>query len=219
MSTDRRLIAGVVALGVIVAACGGSGSKTAAPTDAGNGGTGNNPTSQPTSQPTDGGNGGSTSQPTDAGFSLLPGNATDLAKMIPDKVGGVDITKTSFDYSTIPWASLGGGGDGTGIEKTLKDNGKTLADIAFAMGIAKTPSTTGLPTIIYALQVKGLDASKFVDGFDSSYATNPELTAGGKKVHGAITSGFANVTYLHNDVVFMIIASEKDLNDIVSALP
>ena len=213
MSTNRRLLSGVFALSVIVAACGGSGSKTPAPTDNGNGG------NNPTSQPTDAGNGGSTSQPTDAPISLAPGNASGLEALIPDKVGTTEITKTSFDYSANPWAGIAGASGGDGLDKILKDNGKTLADIAFAMGMATTPSTSGIPTIIYALQVKGLDASKFVTGFDSGYSDNPEITVGGKKVHGSISGGFGNVTYLHDDVVFMVIAGEKDMDAILSALP
>ena len=210
MSTDRRLLAGAFALAVVLAACGGSGSKTAAPTDNGNGGNGgNNPTERPTDQ---GGN-----PPTDAPISLEPGSASELEKLIPSKVGTIGITKTSLDFGGIPWAALGGGSGN--MEQVLKDNGKTLADVKFAVGIAETPGASGLPTMIYAMQVKGLDASKFVGALDSSYADNPELTISGKKVHGAITGGFGNVTYLHDDVAFMVIAAEADLPLIMSALP
>jgi hypothetical protein len=236
LTSNRRILAGAIALAVVVAACGGSGSKTAAPT--GNGGNGG-----ATSQPSDGGggngggngngtgggngngtgggggNGGSTSQPTDAPSGPVPGSAGDLEKLIPDKVGANPIEKMSFDYSTFPWASFGGSGDSTGIDKLLTDNGKSLSDIAFALGTGTSTETTGLPTIIYALQVKGLDASKFVVGFDSSYPNSPEITVGGKKVHGSISSGFGSVTYLHNDIVFMVTASEKDLNEVLAFLP
>ena len=212
MSNNRRLLAGAFALAFIVAACGGSGSKTAAPTDAGNGG------NNPTSQPTDAGNGGSTEQPTDAPISLEPGNASELEKLIPDKVGTIAITKTSLDFGGIPWAAFSGG-NGSNMEQVLKDNGKSLADVKFAIGMGETTGASGLPTMIYAMQVKGLDAAKFVGAIDSSYADNPELTFAGKKVHGSVSSGFANVTYLHDDVAFLVIAAETDLNNILTALP
>jgi hypothetical protein len=208
--SNRRLLAGALGLAVILAACGGSGNKTAAPTDDGNGG--NTPTERPTDQ--------SGNQPTDAPISLAPGNATELEKLIPDKVGTTKITKTSLDFSLIPWAAFGGaGGSGSSMEQILKDNGKTLADVKFAIGTSETPGPSGLPTMIYAMQVKGLDAAKFVGAIDGNYAANGELTLGGKKVHGTITGGFGTVTYLHDDVVFLVIASEADLNTILTALP
>jgi len=213
MSTDRRLLAGAFVLAVFVAACGGSGSNTPAPTNAGN--SGNNPTSQPTAA----GNGGATDQPTDAPFSLSPGSASELEKLIPSQVGTTVLTKTSLDFSGIPWTAFSGAAGSGGMEQILKDNGKTLADVKFAMGISTAPGASGMPTMVYAMQVKGLDAAKFVDGIDDTYATATESTISGKKVHGNITSGFGTVTYLHDDVVFTVIASEADLKDILAALP
>jgi len=120
--------------------------------------------------------------------------------------------------ATFPWSSLSGASGSGDFEKVLKDNGKSLADVKFAMGIA-TGGTAVVPTTVYALQVNGLDASKFVGSFDSSYDTDPAITVGGKSVKGTITSGFGTITYAHNDVVFIAVGAEADLNTLVAALP
>jgi hypothetical protein len=216
LTSNRRLLAGAFALAVVLAACGGSGSKSAAPTaaatDNGNGGA--NPTEQPTEKPTEQGG----TKPTEAPLSFEPGTATELEKLIPSKIGTIEITKTSLDFGGIPWAAFGGG-NGSSMEEILKANGKTLADVKFAVGMGTTSGSSGLPTMIYAMQVKGLDAAKFVEAVDGGYADAPELAIGGKKPHGNINGGFGTVTYLHDDIVFQVIAAEADLNEIMAALP
>jgi hypothetical protein len=221
MTTDRRLIGAALSLALAVAACGGSSASPAATAAPG----GATPAAADASAP-----GGATPAATDASanqtaaasapeISLTPGNATALEAMIPDTIGTTTMTKTSFDYSTIPWASLSsmfGSGD---LDKILKDNGKTLADVKFAMGVSTSASATGIPTMVYALQVAGLDATKFVSQLDSGYSSGTDMTVGGKSVKGALTAGFGTITYVHNDVVFIAVASEADLNTLVAALP
>jgi hypothetical protein len=87
------------------------------------------------------------------------------------------------------------------------------------MGIGTNASAAAMPTMVYALQVKGLDATKFASAFDSSYGTAPSITVGGKSVKGQIASGYGTVTYTHNDVVFLALGSAADLDAIVAALP
>jgi len=208
MTTDRRLIGAALGFALFVAACGGSSTASPAATTTAS-------QAAAASTNTSGGQSPDASMPD---FSLTPGNASGLEAMIPDKVGSVTISKSSFDYGAIPWASLGGD-SGTGIDQILKDNGKTLSDVKFAMGVGTNASAAGLPTMVYALQVNGLDATKFVGSFDSTYATDPTSTIGGKQVKGTISSGYGSITYLHNDVVFVAIGSEADLNALVAALP
>ncbi len=215
MTTDRRLVGAALSLALVLAACGGSAASQAASSAPGGA----------TSTP-----GGATPAATDASatqsteasapaISLTPGNASALEAMIPDKVGTTTITKTSFDYSTIPWSSLSsmfGSGD---LDKVLKENGKTLADVKFAMGVSTSAGATGMPTMVYALQVSGLDASKFVSQLDSGYASGSNLQVGGKTVKGELGGGFGTITYVHGDVVFIAVATEADLNTLVAALP
>jgi hypothetical protein len=222
VTTDRRLIGAALSLALTLAACGGSSASPAA-TSAPGGAT--STPSGASSAP-----GGATPAATDASanqtadasapaISLTPGNASALEALIPDNIGTTTMTKTSFDYSTIPWASLSslfGSGD---LDKVLKDNGKTLADVKFAMGVSTSASAAGMPTMVYALQVAGLDATKFVSQLDSGYASGSNLQIGGKTVKGELASGFGTITYVHGDVVFIAVATEADLNSLVSALP
>jgi hypothetical protein len=217
MTPDRRLLGAALGFALVVSACSSSAASSAAASAASSAAA-----TQAAAASTGTGTGGDASTAPDASmpdFSLTPGNASDLEAMLPDKVGSTTITKTSFDYSAIPWASLGSGGGTDDISKVLQANGKSLADVRFAMGVGTGTGTTGMPTMVYALQVKGLDASKFVSGFDTSYDTSSAITVGGKSVHGSVSDGYGTVTYLHNDVAFIAIGSEADLNALVGALP
>jgi hypothetical protein len=203
MTTDRRLVGAALGIALLVAACGGSSSASAAATQA-----------AAASTNTSGG------QSPDASIPMTGtiGNATDLTAMIPDKVGTVTIAKVGFDASTIPWASLSGL-TGDGLDKILKDNGKTAADVSFAEGIGTDSAGSLIPTVVYALQVKGLDASKFASQIASDYDTAPAATVGGKSVKGALSNGYGSVTYLHNDIVFVVAGSDANVNALVAALP
>lgn len=216
MTTDRRLLGAALSLGLVLAACGGSSASPAATSATGGA------TSTPAASSAPAASTGSASQSQDANapdISLTPGNASALEAMIPDKIGSATITKTSFDYSTIPWASLSGTFGSGDLEKVLKDNGKSLADVKFAMGVATSAGATSMPTMVYALQVSGLDASKFVSQLDSNYASGSDLQIGGKTVKGQVAGGLGTITYVHGDVVFIAVATEADLNSLVSALP
>ncbi len=216
MITDRRLFGAVLGMALFVAACGGSAASPAASSGGGSGATSAPGGASPAATDTTGNNAADSSAPE---ISLTPGNASALEAMIPDKVGTQTMTKTSFDYSTIPWASLSntfGSGD---LDTILKSNGKTLADVKFAMGVSTSAGAGGMPTMVYALQVSGLDASKFVSQLDSSYASGSDLTVGGKTVKGQLAGGFGTITYVHGDVVFIAVATEADLNTLVAALP
>ena len=221
MTPDRRLLGAALGFALAVSACGGAASSPAA--SSGASAAASAAPSAAASQAaasTEATSTEATSAPDASApdISLTPGNAGDLEAMLPDRVGSTTITKTSFDYSSIPWSSLSGLSS-DGLPKVLQDNGKSLSDVRFAMGIGTNAGGASMPTIVYALQVKGLDATKFVTGFDSSFDSNASIAVGGKSVKGAISAGYGSITYLHNDVVFIAVGSEADLNALVAALP
>jgi hypothetical protein len=225
MTPDRRLIGAALGLALLVAACSSSSAATpAASTAASEAPAASVASTAPTEAPAT--EAAATEAPSSADasvpeISLAPGNAADLEAMLPDTVGTMTITKTSYDYSSIPWASLGAAGasGSSDIEKVLKDNGKTLADVRFAMGIATNAGAAAMPTMVIALQIKGLDASKFAGSLDSSYASAPTITMGGKQVKGTVSGGYGTVTYTHDDVVFLALGAEADLGALIAALP
>ena len=221
MTIDRRLSGAALGLALVVAACGGSSSATAAASAAASQAAAATPaaTSAPASAAasTDT-SGGQSPDATMPAVSLPAGVTTALSAMIPDKVGTVSIAKFGFDASNIPWASLSGL-TGDSLDTVLKDNGKTLADVSFAEGVGTDSAGSPLPTVVYALQVKGLDATKFASEVSSDYDTATTITVGGKPVKGAINAGYGSITYLHNDIVFLVVGSEATLNALVAALP
>jgi hypothetical protein len=194
MTIDRRLLAGALGCVLLVAACGGS-SASATPSAAA-------ATPAAASQPA---------------LSLDPGNATDLSAMIPSTVGDLTLQKTSFDYSTIPWASISGFFNQGDLDTILKSHGKTAADIRFAMAIGMSGAT--LPTQVFAFQIRGVPAGEFVDQFDSSYSTSDKTTLGGKSVAASFNSGVGEAAYVHDDIVFLAIGSQDVVTSIVQQLP
>jgi hypothetical protein len=229
MTTDRRLLGAALGFALIVSACSSSAASSAAASAAATKGAAATPAA---TQAADASASADATEPADASgaptddpgasqpdISFEPGNAKDLEAMIPDKVGDSTITKTSFDYSTIPWSSLAGQSGSSDLEKIIKDNGKTLADVRFAMGVSTNAGAAMMPTMIYALQIKGVDGAKFAAALDDGYAKAKTITVGGKQAKGSITSGYGSVTYVHDDVVFLALGAEKDLNALVAALP
>jgi len=206
--TDRRLLAGALGLAVLVAACGSSAATatpaaTQAPSQAA-------ATQPPAATPVP----GDTTEPSMPAISLAPGNAGDLEAMIPSTVGGLTLQKTSFDGASIPLA--GTPIDNTKLDPLLAKYGKSMADLRFAMGIGT--SATGA-TMIYALQVRGVPATEFMNQVGSSADATNKLTIGGKTVYGESGSGMSSIVYPKGDVLFMVVASDKDAQAIVSALP
>jgi hypothetical protein len=220
MSIDRRLIAGALGLALALSACGGSGTgassapATAAPTQAATAAAPTEapasaePTDQPTDEPTD--------QPASSGYepSLAPGAASDLENMLPDEAGGVKFQKTSFDGASLGLA--GAGIDTAELGPILKANGKTISDVRFA--IAAPASGTGTETaMVFAFQIRGVDATKFMDAMGTKAADLTSATIGGKQVLTAGAGGFGVIAYPKGDVLFEILLASDTLSKAILA--
>jgi hypothetical protein len=220
MVLDRRLIAGAVGLALFVAACGGSSTATSSP------GASSAPASQaPASQAVESAEPESeaptnSEEPEASGpdVSFSTGAAGDLEAMLPDEAGGTKFTKTSFDGADLGAAGIGM--DTGELDPILGANGKTIADVRVAIASPTNPSATNTATV-FAIQVRGLDASKLTDlvtGSDASSFT--PATIAGKQVLKAGEGGFNSVIYVKDDILFdIILASDAATEAIVAALP
>jgi hypothetical protein len=220
MTSDRRLLGGALGLALLVAACGGSAAATpsaasqAAAASQAPAASAASQAPADSSSPADSQAAGSSSGPSMPAISLAPGNAGDLEAMIPSTVGSITFQKTSFDGASIPLS--GTPFDNSKVDPVLSKYGKTVADLRFAMGIST--SATGV-TMVYALQLRGVPASEFMTALDSSTTSTDKITLGGKTVYGTTGAGMSSIMYPKDDVVFMVIASDKDVAAIVAALP
>jgi len=224
MSIDRRLLAGALGIVMAVAACGGSssaspGSTTAPATPAA-------VTPAPTvaaatdvPEPTD--VPGAEPSPTDDGTGADPsfaaGAAGDLEAMLPDEAGGVKYQKSSFDGASI--GMLAGSVDTAQLDPILKANGKTVNDVrvAIATPADSSSSTAGM---VVAFQIRGLDASKFLEAMGADPTTMTRTSIGGKDVYQAGAGGFGAVVYPKDDIVFEILLADPKVTEaILSKLP
>ena len=100
MTVERRVLAGSLAILLLVAACGGSASS--APTTA----PGQSVTPGSTQEPSDTQEPGDTQEPTDGpDITFTPGGAGDLEALLPSEVNGVKFEKGSFDGGSVPGGS------------------------------------------------------------------------------------------------------------------
>jgi hypothetical protein len=219
MFTTRRLLAGA-ALGLVfaLAACGGSSTTTTAPASAAAAASERpSPAVQPPADsqaPAASEAPAASSEPSMPAISLAPGNAGDLEAMIPSTVGALKLQKTSFDGASIPMA--GTPIDSSKLDPLLAKYGKTVADLRFAMGIGASGTT---PTMVYALQLRGVPAAEFMSQIDSSATAAAKTTMGGKTVYTNSGGGISSVIYPKDDVVFIIVAGDTQAQAIVAALP
>ena len=212
MTTDRRLIAGAIGLALAVAACGGSTTASGVPAAT------TAPTGAPaaTTAPTDA-PAATDSTSTGAQPSLVPGAASDLEAMLPSAAGGVTYQKSSFDGSSL--GALGAGIDTTPLDPILKANGKTINDVRVAIA-APVDSASTEAGMVVALQIRGLDASKFIQAMGSDVTTMTKTSVGGKDVYKATAGGMSAIVYPKNDVLFeVLLASDTVAESIVSQLP
>jgi hypothetical protein len=221
MPLDRRALAFPLVVALVAAACGGA-AATATPAStpaaseapAASGAPASEaPASEAaaSSEPASSGNG--------AGLGLpgLPGSAPDLEAMLPSNVGGVAFQRTSFGGGALP-ATIPVGTDQLGT--FLKDSGKTLADLSFAMATPTDTSKAG--TFVMAFQVKGADGTKLAEALAGSSSSDLQTaTVGGKQVQQSGAAGMGFTLYVKGDVVFYILAfGDASLaNAIVAALP
>ena len=219
MTPERRTLAVSLAIVLLVAACGGSAatatpqasSATGATTAPGATDAAATPAAATEAPaPTDN---EATSAPD---VSLAPGSAGELEGMLPSSVNGVEFTKTSFSGSSLPITlPIDSGTFGT----FLTDNGKSVADFAYALATPTDPAKSST-VMLMAWQVKGVDGTKLAAflGADSGLTA---ATVGGKKVQQTSAGGMGLTLYVKGDVVFYILAfGDASLTEgIVSALP
>jgi hypothetical protein len=202
MLLDRRTLAASLALALLAAACGGGTTATTAP-----GGTAQ---ASQAPAPTDDGSG--------PAVSLVPGTASELEAMLPSDVNGITFTKTSFGGGTLP-GTIPVGSDELGT--FLQANGKTLADVSFAMATPTDPSKAGT-TFVMAFQVKGVDGTKLAEVLGGTSGSDLQpATVSGKQVQQSGAAGMGFTLYIKGDVVFYILAiGDASLTEgIVAALP
>jgi hypothetical protein len=220
MTTHRRLIGAALGFALFVAACGGSSaaSPTASPAAAA--------TQAPAASqaavsqaPADTAAPSDTSAPAASmpEISLTPGGAGDLEAMLPSTIGSVTFQKTSVDGSQI--AGAGTPLDTSKMDPLLSKYGKSIADVRLAIATGTGGATTGMPEMVYAIQLKGVPASEWVQSLDTSGSKGDQMTVGGKQVTGTSQAGFTTVFYTKDDITFMVIAPDKDAQAIVAALP
>ena len=218
MWIDRRLLAGLVGLVLVVGACGSSAASPTAPS----------PTSTPgASEPAASADAGqsepaasdepATEAPSGPEVSFQPGAAGDLEAMLPSSVAGLTFTKQSFDGASIA-SAVGVPIDTGDLDPILAANGKTLADVRMAIATAMSPTS---PAIVVAFQIRGLDASKMLDLLAGGSASDlTPTTVAGKQVLSLGSDMGGGVLYTKGDVAFeVILANPATLEAIVAALP
>ena len=222
MTTDRRLIGATLGLALFVAACGGSSAASsaasaAASTGASQAAAASQAASQAPASEAAASDSPAASMPEVSmpDISLAPGSASDLEAMLPSTVGTVTFQKTSIDGSQI--AGAGTPIDSSKLDPLLSKYGKSLADVRIAIATGGS-SGSGMPDVVYAFQLKGVPASEWATQLDAG-AGGKTTTIGGKEVVGQTQGGLTSVFYAKDDVLFMVLASPKDAEGIVSQLP
>ena len=223
MTPHRRLLAGAIGLALAIAACGGSTTATGAP-----GATAAAATTTPSAAAPTAATGSEAPAPTDAPTatddtstgaqpSLVPGAASDLEAMLPSEAGGVKYQKSSFDGSSL--GALGTSINTAQLDPILKANGKTINDVRVAIAAPADSANTEAGMVV-AFQIRGVDASKFLEAMGSDVTSMTKTSLGGKDVYKAGAGGMSAIVYPKNDVLFeVLLASDKVAESIVSQLP
>ena len=218
MMIDRRLLAGALGLSLVLAACGGASTAssgtsaaTAGPTDAAAA------TEAPatTDEPAEG---AATEEPTDDSGSD-PGQVTGLAAMLPEKAGDLTFERAGYDGDQLGVFGAAAGLNSEELDPILKANGKTINDINFAIATA-TGGSAGTGGMIYAIQIEGLDATKFAASMGMDPSSMPKTTLGGKTVYGEASGGFGAFAYPKDDKLFVVLLmDEKTASSVFEQLP
>jgi hypothetical protein len=137
--------------------------------------------------------------------------------MLPNTAGGLTFAKSSFDGAKVGAAGLPL--DMTTLDPVLKANGKTAADVSYAVGTAPAPSGT-LATTVMAMRIAGVDAAITAGFNNGSAAGMTDETLGGKKVKQGGSAGFWAVIYLKGDVMFEAMGADITVLDaVIAAMP
>jgi hypothetical protein len=218
MTIDRRLVAGAMGLAILLAACGGTAASPGATGGASSPEPAAPATSEPTAAPTEAATDEATEEPTDQGGIGLPGGLNDLASVLPEAANGVTFERAGFngDQLGLYGAALGGLDD-SDLDPILREHGKTIADVNFAIA-----SATGgeVPTSIYALQIEGVEAADWMGAANLDTSSVSPTTVGGKTVFAQGGGGFNIWVYPTGDTVFVVLlGDEATAEAILSQLP
>jgi hypothetical protein len=190
-----RTAAALTTLGVLIAACGSSGSPSATAT----------PTQVP-SQAAQASAGG-------PGPSFTQGAVADLEAIIPDKVGDLTMQKQSMKGSQFLTSST----SSPEAIKFVQDLGVSPNDISIAIGSGY--STDYSQTVFaFVIRASGADSGKLVSVFKTASAAGnssplqwSSATVAGKSVETASSSGATNYLYVKGDVLIWMIATTPAL--------
>ena len=200
MSFDRTAVAAALAIMFFTAACGASATQAGVAT----------PAATATSTSAGATSPAGTPAASDAAPSLTPGQAPDLEAMLPSSVNGIALTKSSFDgakaTTAISMASL---------DKILKDNGKSLADVREA--VASTPDSAATLISVGAIQIRGVPASALLTLMAASGSVPPTSTIGGKSVIHSGSGGSVSDIYLKDDILFLVMLYTADATAVTDA--
>jgi hypothetical protein len=222
MMIDRRLLAGALGLSLVLAACGGA-STTSSGTSAATAG----PTDVPATEAP-----AATEEPTEAAGTEEPateaptadsgtgtGQVNGLAAMLPEKAGALTFERVGYDGDQLGIFGAAAGLNSAELDPILKANGKTINDINFAIATA-TGGSAGTGGMIYAIQIEGLDASKFAASMGMDPSSMPKTTLGGKTVYGEASGGFGAFAYPKDDKLFIVLLmDEKTASSVLEQLP
>jgi hypothetical protein len=224
MTIDRRLLAGVLGLTLIVAACGGSSTPTSG---AGNATPAPDATAEPTEAPeateateaTEAPEATEEPQPSEEATSnnSLGGEMNDLARLLPETAGDVTFERAGFDGDQLGIYGAAAGLNSEELDPILKANGKTLNDVNFAIATSSTSEMSGM---IYAIQIEGIPATTFAEGMGQDLSSTSTTTLGGKTVYGEAAGGFGFFAYPKDDMLFILLmVDEATAGKILEQLP
>lgn len=156
------------------------------------------------------------------GASFGAGVVAELEALIPNKVGTITMTKSSFrgnDYLIAP------GADPQTI-KFLNDVGVSPSNIAMAIG-SGFDQTAGSAVFVFIVRAQGGDSSKLLSAFEGAMNANAasplqwtNATVGGKQVQSAPGGTGNTYVYAKGDTVFWVIATkEADAVTVLGGLP
>ncbi|MET0772071.1 MAG: hypothetical protein ABWZ82_03220 [Candidatus Limnocylindrales bacterium] len=136
----------------------------------------------------------------------------ELAARFPTEIGGtpVQVQTITEGLTMEPEAQAQ-------VEQLLATQGKTLSDLSFGFAFSMAP-----PYGIYALRLKGADASAFRDAFiemSNMDGTPTPAQIGGKDVLVATIDGQTQHVYTKDDAIWQVTAEEPVLTEILQKLP
>ncbi len=219
MIIDRRSLAGLLGLAMMVAACGGSAAPSASEAPGASQAPAATETLAPTEAPaTEAPAVTEPPAPSQApgGDSGGAGPVNDLAARLPEKVGDVTFERVGFDGSQFGMYGAMAGLSDADLNGVLADSGKTLADVNFAMATASGDQQG----FVYAIQVEGLGTEQLMTAFGFDSADMQQANIAGKDVHTTGVAGLSVTSYAKDDTLYLILFTTPGITQgILEQLP